>query len=154
MGMVDGEFIVNPSQKQWDKGDLQLTVASTAEKVIMIEAGANEIPEDKMIEAIYKCHDVNQTIIAFINKIVAEVGKPKHEYTSCAIPEEMFAAIKETGSSGRDGGGCIHRREADSVRRISARLRRSWQRLSQTMRSGLLFWARQFTSIRRRLSAR
>ena len=95
MGMVDGEFIVNPSQKEWDKGDLQLTVASTAEKVIMIEAGANEIPEDKMIEAIYKCHDVNQTIIAFVNKIVEEVGKPKHEYTSCAIPDEMFAAIKE-----------------------------------------------------------
>ena len=95
MGMVDGEFIINPSQKVWDTGDLQLTVASTAEKVIMIEAGANEIPEEKMIEAIYKCHDVNQTIIAFINHIVEEVGKPKHEYTSCAIPEEMFAAIKE-----------------------------------------------------------
>lgn len=95
MGMVDGELIVNPSQKQWDDGDLQLTVASTREKVIMIEAGANEIPEAKMIEAIYKCHDINQTIIAFIDQITAEVGKPKHEYTSCAIPEEMFAAIKE-----------------------------------------------------------
>ncbi len=94
MGMIDGEFIVNPSQKQWDEGDLKLTVASTSQKVIMIEAGANEIPEDKMIEAIYKCHEVNQTLIAFINQIVAEVGKPKHEYTSCAIPEEMFAAIK------------------------------------------------------------
>ena len=95
MGLVDGEFIVNPSQKVWDDGDLQLTVASTAEKVIMIEAGANEVPEAKMIEAIYKCHEVNQTIIAFINKIREEVGKPKHEYTSCAIPEEMFAAMKE-----------------------------------------------------------
>ena len=95
MGMIDGEFIVNPSQKQWDDGDLKLTVASTAEKVIMIEAGANEIPEDKMIEAIYKCHEINQTIIAFINQIVAEVGKEKHEYTSCAIPEEMFDKIKE-----------------------------------------------------------
>ena len=95
MGMADGEFIINPSQKVWDTGDLQLTVASTAEKVIMIEAGANEIPEEKMIEAIYKCHDVNQTIIAFINHIVEEVGKPKHEYTSCAIQEEMFAVIKE-----------------------------------------------------------
>ena len=95
MGMIDGEFIVNPSQKQWDEGDLKLTVASTSQKVIMIEAGANEIPEDKMIEAIYKCHEVNQTLIAFINQIVAEVGKPKHEYTSCAIPEEMFAAIRE-----------------------------------------------------------
>ncbi len=95
MGMINGEFIVNPSQKQWDEGDLKLTVASTSQKVIMIEAGANEIPEEKMIEAIYKCHEVNQTLIAFINQIVAEVGKPKHEYTSCAIPEEMFAAIKE-----------------------------------------------------------
>ncbi len=95
MGMVDGELIVNPSQEQWDKGDLKLTVASTAEKVIMIEAGANEIPEEKMLEAIYKAHDVNQTIIEFINKIVAEVGKPKHEYTSCAVPEELFEEIKK-----------------------------------------------------------
>ncbi len=94
IGMVDGELIVNPSQEQWDKGDLKLTVASTSEKVIMIEAGANEIPEEKMIEAIYKAHDVNQTIIEFINKIVAEVGKPKHSYTSCAIPEELFEEIK------------------------------------------------------------
>ncbi len=95
MGMKNGEFIVNPSQKDWDEGDLKLTVASTAQKVIMIEAGANEIPEAKMIEAIYKCHDVNQTIIAFINQIREEIGKPKHEYTSCAIPEEMFAAMRE-----------------------------------------------------------
>ena len=95
IGMINGEFIVNPSQEQWATGDLKLTVASTAEKVIMIEAGANEIPEAKMIEAIYKAHEVNQTIIEFINKMVAEVGKPKHEYTSCAIPEEMFAAMKE-----------------------------------------------------------
>ena len=95
MGMVDGEFVLNPNQEIWNNGDLQLTVASTAEKVIMIEAGANEIPEDKMIEAIYKCHEVNQTIIAFINDICKEVGKEKHEYASCAIPEELFAAIKE-----------------------------------------------------------
>lgn len=95
MGMVDGSFVVNPSQEQWKNGDLNLTVASTREKVIMIEAGANEIPEDKMIEAIYKAHEINQTIIAFIDQIVAEVGKPKHEYTSCAVPEELFAAIKE-----------------------------------------------------------
>ena len=95
MGMVNGELIVNPSQEQWDKGDLKLTVASTAEKVIMIEAGANEIPEEKMLEAIYKAHDINQTIIEFINKIVAEVGKPKHAYTSCAIPEELFEEIKK-----------------------------------------------------------
>ncbi|MCR5098873.1 MAG: polyribonucleotide nucleotidyltransferase [Lachnospiraceae bacterium] len=95
MGMVDGQFIVNPSQEQWDKGDLKLTVASTREKVIMIEAGANEIPEDKMIEAIYKAHDVNQTIIDLIDKMVAEVGKEKFTYESCAIPEELFAKMKE-----------------------------------------------------------
>jgi polyribonucleotide nucleotidyltransferase len=95
VGMIDGEFIINPSQEQWKVGDLNLTVASTREKVIMIEAGANEIPEDKMIEAIYTAHEVNQTIIAFIDKIVAEVGKEKHSYDSCAIPEELFAAIRE-----------------------------------------------------------
>ena len=95
MGLIDGEFIVNPSQKQWDEGDLQLTVASTSTKVIMIEAGAKEVKEEKMIEAIYKCHEINLTIIDFINKIVAEVGKPKHAYESAAVPEEVFAALKE-----------------------------------------------------------
>ncbi len=95
IGMIDGELIVNPSQQQWKEGDLNLTVASTREKVIMIEAGANEVPEAKMLEAIYKAHEINQTIIAFIDGIVAEVGKPKHEYTSCAIPAEMFDAMKE-----------------------------------------------------------
>ena len=94
MGLIDGELIVNPSQEQWKKGDLNLTVASTREKVIMIEAGANEVPEAKMIEAIYKAHEINQTIIAFIDKIVAECGKKKHEYTSCAIPAEMFEEMK------------------------------------------------------------
>ena len=95
VGLVDGELIINPSQEQWKNGDLSLTVASTSEKVIMIEAGANEVPEAKMLEAIYKAHDVNQEIIKFINSIVAEVGKTKHEYTSCAIPAELFDAIKE-----------------------------------------------------------
>ena len=95
MGLVDGEFVVNPSQEQWKNGDLTLTVASTREKVIMIEAGANEVPEEKMIEAIYKAHEINQTIIAFIDRIVAEVGKPKHQYESCAIPEDMAARIRE-----------------------------------------------------------
>ena len=95
VGLIDGEFIINPTQKQWDEGDLKLTVASTSQKVIMIEAGANIVPEAKMIEAIYMAHDINQDIIAFINEIVAEVGKPKHSYVSCAVPEELFAAIKE-----------------------------------------------------------
>ena len=94
VGMIDGELVLNPSQEQWKVGDLNLTVASTREKVIMIEAGANEVPEEKMLEAIYKAHEVNQTIIAFIDRIVAECGKKKHEYTSCAIPQEMFDEIK------------------------------------------------------------
>ena len=95
MGMIDGELIVNPTLAQKDVSDLQLTVASTREKVIMIEAGANEIPEDKMIEAIFKAHEVNQEIIKFIDTIVAECGKEKHSYESCAVPEELFAAIRE-----------------------------------------------------------
>ena len=95
IGMVNGELVVNPSLAQKEISDLQLTVASTREKVIMIEAGANEIPEAKMIEAIFKAHEVNQEIIAFIDKIVAECGKEKHSYESCAVPEELFAAIKE-----------------------------------------------------------
>ena len=95
IGMIDGEFIVNPTLAQKAVSDLKLTVASTREKVIMIEAGAKEIPEAKMIDAIYKSHEVNQEIIKFIDSIVAEVGKPKHAYESCAIPEELFAAIKE-----------------------------------------------------------
>ncbi|MCI9199245.1 MAG: polyribonucleotide nucleotidyltransferase [Lachnospiraceae bacterium] len=94
IGMIDGEFVVNPSQEQWKVGDLNLTVASTSEKVIMIEAGANEVPEAKMLDAIYMAHEINQTLIAFINQIVAEVGKAKHDYTSCAVPDEMFEAIK------------------------------------------------------------
>ena len=95
IGMIDGEFVVNPSQEEWKVGDLNLTVASTSEKVIMIEAGANEVPEAKMLEAIYMAHEINQTLIEFIRKIVAETGKAKHEYTSCAVPEEMFEEIKK-----------------------------------------------------------
>ncbi len=95
VGLINGEFIINPSQAQLQVSDLKLTVASTRDKVIMIEAGANELPEDKMIEAIYLADGVNKDIIKFIDKIVAECGKPKHQYTSCAIPEELFVAIKE-----------------------------------------------------------
>ncbi|HIW50247.1 MAG TPA: polyribonucleotide nucleotidyltransferase [Candidatus Blautia intestinavium] len=95
VGLIDGEYVINPSLAQKEISDLQLTVASTREKVIMIEAGANEVPEDKMIDAIYKAHEVNQEIIAFIDKIVAECGKEKHTYASCAVPEELFAAIRE-----------------------------------------------------------
>ena len=95
VGLINGEFVINPTAAETKVSDLKLTVASTREKVIMIEAGANEVPEAQMIEAIYKAHEVNQQIIAFIDKIVAECGKPKHTYTSCAVPEELFAAIKE-----------------------------------------------------------
>ena len=95
LGLVDGEFVVNPNNAQRAVSDLALTVASTREKVIMIEAGANEVPEDKMIEAIFKCHEVNQEVIKFIDTIVAECGKEKHTYESCAVPEELFAAIRE-----------------------------------------------------------
>ena len=94
IGLIDGEFVINPSLAQKELSDLALTVASTREKVIMIEAGANEIPEEKMIEAIYKAHEINQDIIRFIDGIVAECGKEKHTYESCAVPEELFAAIR------------------------------------------------------------
>ena len=95
VGMIDGEFIINPTAAQKQVSDLALTVASTREKVIMIEAGANEIPEETMIEAIFKAHEVNQEIIRFIDGIVAECGKEKHTYESCAVPQELFDAIKE-----------------------------------------------------------
>ena len=95
IGLIDGEFIVNPTLAQKDVSDLQLTVASTRDKVIMIEAGANEVPEDQMIEAIYKAHEVNQEIIKFFDQIIAECGKEKHSYESCAVPQELFDAIKE-----------------------------------------------------------
>ncbi len=95
VGLIDGTFVINPNAAQNLVSDLKLTVASTREKVIMIEAGANEVPEDKMIEAIFEAHKVNQEVIAFIDQIVAACGKPKHSYTSCAVPEELFAAIRE-----------------------------------------------------------
>ena len=95
IGMIDGQLIVNPTLAQNAVSDLKLTVASTRDKVIMIEAGANEVPEDKMIEAIYMAHQVNGEIIRFIDQIVEECGKPKHSYESCAVPEELFAAIRE-----------------------------------------------------------
>ena len=95
VGLVNGEFVINPTQEQKQASDLALTVASTREKVIMIEAGANEVPEQTMIDAIFKADEVNKQVIAFIDTIVAECGRPKHSYTSCAVPEELFAAIKE-----------------------------------------------------------
>ena len=95
VGLVDGEFVFNPTAAQKEVSELSLTVASTKEKVIMIEAGANEVPEERMIEAIYAAHELNQKVIAFIDQIVEECGKPKHSYESFAVPEELFAAIRE-----------------------------------------------------------
>lgn len=91
VGMVDGELVFNPTSSQREKSTLSLTVASTKEKVIMIEAGAYELPEDKMIEAIFAAHELNQKVIAFIETIVAECGKPKHDYIKCDTPEELYA---------------------------------------------------------------
>ena len=95
VGLVDGEFVFNPTAAQKIVSDLALTVASTKEKVIMIEAGAKEVPEDKMIEAIFAAHELNQKVIAFFDTIVAECGKKKHEYQSFAVPQELFDAIQE-----------------------------------------------------------
>ena len=90
IGLIDGEFIVKPTADQQLVSDLALTVASTAEKVIMIEAGANEVPEDKMIEAIFKAHEVNKEVIKFIDRIVEECGKEKHEYEHVDTPEDLW----------------------------------------------------------------
>ena len=90
VGLIDGELIFNPTNDQKQVSELALTVASTREKVIMIEAGAKEVSEEKMIEAIFAAHEVNQQIIAFIDTIVAECGKPKHEYEHCDTPEELW----------------------------------------------------------------
>ena len=90
VGMVDGELVFNPTSAQRAVSDLELTVASTSDKVIMIEAGANEIPEAKMIEAIFAAHEINQKIIAFIDTIVADCGKPKHSYQSYDVDAELW----------------------------------------------------------------
>ena len=95
IGMIDGEFIINPTNDQKQVSDMQLTVASTRDKVIMIEAGANEVPEQTMIDAIYAAHSVNQEIIKFIDRIVAECGKEKMAYQSFAVPEELMKKIQE-----------------------------------------------------------
>ena len=90
IGLVNGELVVNPTNLQRKVSDLALTVASTREKVIMIEAGANEVSDEKMIEAIYLAHEVNQQIIAFTDQIVEECGKAKHEYTHVDTPQDLW----------------------------------------------------------------
>ena len=94
IGLVNGELVINPTQEQRRVTDLSLTVASTRDKVIMIEAGANEVPEDKMIEAIYLAHETNQRIIEWIDVIVKECGKEKAPYQPHVIPEDLYADVK------------------------------------------------------------
>ena len=94
VGLINDHLIFNPSAAQLSVSDMNLTVASTKYKVIMIEAGANQVPEDKMLEAIFEAHKVNQKVIEFIEKIVEECGKPKFTYKSYAVPEELFEDIK------------------------------------------------------------
>ena len=140
-------------QEQWKNGDLNLTVASTSEKVIMIEAGANEIPEQKMIEAIYMAHDVNQKLIAFINDIVAEVGKPKHSYTSCAVPEELFAAIREIVPPAEMEEAVftdVKQVREENIRQITEKLEEAFADKEEW----LPLLERRFTSTRRRRSVR
>ena len=136
IGMIDGEFIVNPTLAQKAVSDLKLTVASTREKVIMIEAGAKEIPEAKMIDAIYKAHEVNQEIIKFIDSIVAEVGKPKHAYESCASSGRAVCSDQRDRSSGRDGRGCISAMTNRQEKKTSASSPRNSRRHLPTTKSG------------------
>ncbi len=95
VGFVDGQIVLNPTAEQQAKNDLQLTVASTADLVAMIEAGANQIPDDTMFDAIMTGHRENQKIVDFINSIVAEIGKEKFTFESSNPDTEMFDAIKE-----------------------------------------------------------
>ena len=93
MGLVDGELVINPTSEQRKVSDLDVTVVSTGKKVVMIEAGANEVPNDKMFEAIQKAHEENQKQIGLINKMVAEIGKPKFDYPHAAFDQELFDDI-------------------------------------------------------------
>ena len=93
MGLVDGEPVINPNSEQRKVSDLDVTVVSTGKKVVMIEAGANEVPNDKMFEAIQKAHEENQKQIELINKMVAEIGKPKFDYPHAAFDQELFDDI-------------------------------------------------------------
>ncbi len=95
LGLVNGEVVINPDAAQREKSDMYVTLAATEDKITMIEAGAKEIPDDVMLDAIIKGHQEIKKIIAFINEIVAEVGKPKFEYTSSEVPADLFAAVKE-----------------------------------------------------------
>ena len=95
VGMVDGEFVMNPTAEQRQKSDLELTVASSEKKVVMIEAGANEVPDDKMYDAIMAAHELNKQTVEFIKHIQSEIGKPKFAYDSQEVDHDMFEAIKD-----------------------------------------------------------
>ena len=119
VGMVDGELVFNPTSAQRAVSDLELTVASTRDKVIMIEAGANEIPEAKMIEAIFAAHEINQKIIAFIDTIVADCGKPKHSYQSYDVDAELWEDMTSFISGPEDRKRLYSQMRSRFVRRIS-----------------------------------
>ncbi len=95
VGLVDGEIVLNPTLEQRAKTDLVLTVAGTAEKIVMIEAGANEVPEDTMLEAIMKGHEEIKKMVAFIKDIQSQIGKPKFAFESMEVDHDMFDAIEE-----------------------------------------------------------
>ncbi len=101
VGLVDGELVINPTSAQREVSELNLTVASTREKVVMIEAGAKEVPEAKVLEAIFYGDEVNKQIVEFIDKIVAECGKPKHAYEEQVVPEKVMTALKQVISQER-----------------------------------------------------
>ena len=153
VGLIDGEFVINPSLAQKELSDLQLTVASTREKVIMIEAGANEVPEDTMIEAIYKAHDVNQEIIRFIDKIVAECGKEKHLYAPVQFRKNCLKQLRRS---------CLRKKwkklflqmTSRQEKKISVRSQQDFRMHLQIMKNGWLFLAKPYISIRRRLFVR
>ena len=153
IGMIDGEFIVNPTNAQKKVSDMALTVASTREKVIMIEAGAKEVPENIMIDAIFKAHEVNQEIIKFIDTIVAECGKPKHSYESCAVLEELFAAIRELVPQEEMEEAVFtdeKQKREENIRAITERLEEAFADNEEW----LAVLVRLYISTRRRLSAR
>ena len=95
VGLVDGEIVLNPNLEQRAKTDLNLTVAGTAEKIVMIEAGANEVPDDVMLKAILAGHEEIKKIVAFINDIKAQIGKKKFEFESMEVDHDLFDAIEE-----------------------------------------------------------
>ena len=139
IGMVNGEFVVNPSQADWDNGASSADMLlPTSEECYHVRAGANEIKEEKMIEAIYMAHEINQTIIAFINNMVAEIGKRETCYTSCAVPEEMFAAMREIVTPAEMEEAVFT--DVKQVREENIRaITENWKRHLQRMKSGLRF---------------